>query len=117
VELSARREEVQFRQEAKPWGTVDVVDECRRLGLYRLNLAPGATIPNHLHRVMNESELVLHPGLVGWQVGHAPRALEVGERFQWPHHHAHGYQNSGERPASLLCIDSPTFDPTDEVLA
>ena len=116
VELAGTVDSVTFRQEQKPWGTVDIVDECRRLGLYRLNVAPGAEIPNHLHRVMSESELVLHPGLSGWIDGSKPRTLEVGERFRWKHELPHGYRNVGERTASLLCIDSPPFDPADEVV-
>lgn len=116
VELAARADEVRFRREQKPWGTVDIVDECRRLGLYRLNVAPGAEIPNHLHRVMTESELVLHPGLAGWIDGNPARPLEVGERFRWKHELPHGYRNVGERFASLLCIDNPPFDPADEVV-
>ncbi len=114
VELGARADEVVFRREQKPWGTVDIVDECRRLGLYRLNVNPGAEIPNHLHRVMTESELVLHPGLAGWIDGSPTRPLEVGERFRWKHDLPHGYRNVGDRCAGLLCIDSPPFDPTDE---
>jgi dihydroneopterin aldolase len=104
-----------YVREDNDWGTVDVIAETRRVGIYRLNLAPGQSIPRHVHHRMREAELVLDPGLVGWQEGLDPRVLEEGERFSWERGQAHGYRNSGDRVASILCVDAPPFIPEDEV--
>lgn len=101
--------------EIKSWGTVDVLAESPQLGLYRLNVAPGQGIAEHVHRHMREVERVLDAGLWGWQLDEAPRPLRVGEIFEWPADHAHGYVNPSARTATILCIDRPRFDPEDEV--
>jgi len=106
-----------YTVETNPWGTVDVVDECRRIGLYRLNVAPGQSIPNHYHQRMREAELILTPGLVGWREGEAEQQRAVGDTFHWAKNEEHGYRNVRERSASILCVDSPPFDPSDEVEA
>jgi len=113
--VSLSGEAPEYTVETNPWGTVDVVDECRRLGLYRLNVAPGQSIPNHYHQRMREAELVLTPGLVGWREGGSEHRRVVGEAFHWGKNEEHGYRNEGVRPASILCVDSPPFDPADEV--
>ena len=104
-----------YRQERQPWGTVDIIDECRRLGLYRLNLAANACIPNHLHRRMREAEMVLTHGIVGWRDGDAERPLTPGDEAAWRREQSHGYRNTRGVWGSLLCLDSPPFDPADEV--
>jgi len=111
----ARRIELTYAAEVKPWGTVDVVAEVPAQGLYRLNVAPGQGIPEHVHRVMGESERVLDAGLWGWVGDAAPRPLPVGTRFDWPADLPHGYYNAGDRPATVLCLDRPRFMPEDEV--
>ena len=65
---------------------------------------------------MREAELVLDPGLLGWKDGQAPRPLSVGKTLEWNKGQRHGYQNASAAPASLLCVDSPPFDPKDEIL-
>ncbi|MED5372957.1 MAG: cupin domain-containing protein, partial [Myxococcota bacterium] len=115
VTLSADADELQFTQEQNAWGDVDVIAQTRLLGLYRLNVAPGAQIPHHLHRVMREAELVLSPGLVGWIHDGPDTPLEPGTVFEWEKELAHGYRNTAAHPASILCLDSPPFQPTDEV--
>ncbi len=104
-----------YVREDNDWGTVDVIAETRRLGVYRLNVAPGREIPRHVHRRMREAELVLDDGLMGWQEGLAPRALTEGERFFWERGQAHGYRNTSEGTRSILCLDAPPFIPEDEV--
>jgi len=96
--------------EQKSFGTVDIVHETRDAGIYRLNVAPGRGIPLHVHRVMNECEMVLGDGLLcqGKQV--AP-----GTVFRWPHGAAHRYDNPTDRWQTVLCVDAPRFDPSDEV--
>jgi dihydroneopterin aldolase len=97
--------------EHKPFGTVDVIHETRDAGIYRLNIAPGKDIPRHVHRVMRESELVLTRGLY-CQGKPAP----LGSVRHWAHGEAHGYSNPTRRVQSLLCVDSPAFIESDEVV-
>ena len=109
VLVSATRDEVAFEVEDKAWGTVDVIDETRLFGVYRLNV--DGEIPNHVHRRMRESELVLTDGLVGWQDDGPDQALAVGHAVEWGNDQPHGYRGRG----SILCIDTPPFAPSDEV--
>ena len=104
-----------YVREDNEWGTVDVIGETRRLGVYRLNVAPGREIPRHVHRRMREAELILGEGLVGWQEGQPSRPLEEGERFSWERGQAHGYRNTSDTTSSILCLDAPPFIPEDEV--
>ena len=115
VRLAGRAEEQRWVQEVKPWGSVDVIDENRRMGLYRLNIAPGCTLPNHIHRTMREAEMVLTSGLVGWASGSPELPLPPGRVQLWRAEQPHGYRNPGAQTASLLCIDAPPFDPADEI--
>ena len=116
VDVWARAEELQFGEELKEWGTVDVIDETRLFGLYRLNVAPGREIPNHVHRRMREAELVLTEGLVGWKDGEEPAPLAVGAVFEWELEQPHGYRCVGPEPGSILCMDAPPFSAEDEVV-
>lgn len=115
VRFEATTNEVRHSQETKDWGTVDVIGENRRLGLYRLNIAPGGEIPNHIHRIMKEQELVLSPGLLGWHDGGPPTPLEPGHRSAWKFEQPHGYRNPASHITSILCMDAPPFDPDDEI--
>lgn len=115
VELQARAEELDYTHETNPWGTVDIIAETRLLGLYRLNLLPGREIPNHEHHVMREAELVLSSQMLGWKQGQEPDHVPEGSVFEWEKKQPHGYRNVGTKPGSILCLDSPPFDPTDEV--
>ncbi|MBK9368542.1 MAG: dihydroneopterin aldolase [Deltaproteobacteria bacterium] len=65
VAVESRAAEQSYTQEVKPWGSVDLIDQSRRLALYRLNLLPGAVLPRHFHRHTVESELTLTPGPLG----------------------------------------------------
>lgn len=101
--------------EFKDFGTVDLIAEADRIGLYRLNLYPSAVIPDHAHYRTREAELVLSPGLVGWSGTGRPRHLRAGERRSWAHGLPHGYHNASFEVASLLCIDRPRLVAGDEV--
>ena len=106
--------DVQYEQEAKEWGSVDVVYETKRVGIYRLNIGPGHCLPAHHHEVMREAELVLDKGLEVFGPDQARTQLDTGQTLAWPMGHIHGYQNHGTTQASLLCIDDPPFIPEDE---
>jgi mannose-6-phosphate isomerase-like protein (cupin superfamily) len=98
----------------KPWGWVDIAHETATVGFYRLVLTHGGVLPTHVHQVMEEVELVLDDGLEGWRDGGPARPLPAGLRLRWRHGQPHGYRHLGGPPASLLCIDTPPFDPEDE---
>ncbi len=110
LEVRRRAREVTLEREVKPFGTVDIVAETRRVGVYRLNIEPGRGIPLHAHHKMRESELVLGAGLLcqGQPVG-------AGTTFRWPHGAAHRWDNPTRQWQSVLCVDSPPFIPTDEI--
>jgi dihydroneopterin aldolase len=97
--------------EQKPFGSVDIIHETRDAGIYRLNVAPGAEIPLHMHQIMQESEMVLGEGL--WCQG---RPVLPGTVHRWPPGAAHCYTNPSGRHQSILCVDSPRFIETDEIL-
>jgi dihydroneopterin aldolase len=99
-----------YGHEVKPFGTVDVIHETRDAGIYRLNVAPGASIPLHVHRHMEESEMVLTSGLLV-----QARPAAVGTVHRWPHGAAHGYHNPTTTTQSILCVDVPPFVEEDEV--
>jgi FolB domain-containing protein len=101
---------VELTHEDKPFGTVDVIHETRELGIYRLNLAPQRSISLHVHRVMQEAEMVLSPGL--WCQG---KAVAAGTVHRWPKGAAHCYHNPTRRFQTVLCVDSPPFVPDDEI--
>lgn len=101
---------VQLVQEQKPFGTVDVILETDDAGIYRLNVAPRRGIPLHVHRRMQEAELILGDGLLCQGVPAAP-----GTVHRWPLGAPHRYDNPTDRWQSILCIDAPRFIPDDEV--
>jgi dihydroneopterin aldolase len=101
---------VELVHEQKPFGTVDIIHETRDAGIYRLNIAPGRDIPLHLHRVMQESEMVLTGGLLC-----QGKPVPVGTVHRWPKGAAHCYHNPTQRSQAILCVDSPPFTQADEV--
>lgn len=117
VEVEGLGSEQTYESEDKEWGQVDIVAETRRMGFYRLTIDSQKELPEHHHQKMRECELVLHPGL---SISHEKgpyRTLRVGERFSWKAHELHAYRNTAHKSASLLCMDSPPFDPEDEILS
>ncbi len=109
VERSAS--EVQLGVERRPFGTVDVIHETSAAGIYRLNLAPSAEIPLHVHRRMSESEMVLGRGLLCQE-----QLAERGSIRHWRLGSAHSYRNPTDGYESILCIDRPPFVESDEVV-
>jgi dihydroneopterin aldolase len=102
--------EVSLERETKPFGTVDIVDETRHVGIYRLNVAPGRSIPLHVHRRMQESELILGDGLLC-----QGKPVSAGTVFRWPKDAPHRYDNPSDQWQSILCVDSPPFSQDDEI--
>ncbi|NRA46768.1 MAG: hypothetical protein HRU09_17615 [Oligoflexales bacterium] len=96
--------------EQNSFGKVDVVYENQFCGLYRLRIAPFAHIPSHLHKTMQESELIASDGLILQK-----ETVKSGTCIQWPHNFPHCYVNEGKFEQLVLCIDKPAFNPEDEV--
>lgn len=96
--------------EEKSFGTVDVICITSEVGIYRLNIAPGKEIPLHVHRIMDEHELVLSSGLVAQD-----EAVLPGAAFHWPLGAPHRYRNPSDSFQTVLCVDRPPFVLTDEV--
>jgi len=113
VRSHRERTPLKYGVEHKEWGSVDIIGETNRLGFYRLNVAPGQTLPTHYHDRMREEELILSSGLVSLSED-GEEVLPPGRRFAWPRGVIHGYRNEGDRIASILCMDSPPFLPEDE---
>ena len=96
--------------EVRPFGEVDVVYDARDCGIYRLRIAPGCAIPTHVHRLMEESEMILTPGLL---LQGKPVAL--GSARTWPFDVPHRYDNPTSEEQVILCVDRPAFVPSDEI--
>lgn len=96
--------------ESKSFGTVDVIYETKGAGIYRLNVAPGKSIPLHMHQRMRESEMVLGEDL--WCQG---QPCAAGTVHRWPKGAAHTYMNPSDRHQTILCVDLPRFIPEDEI--
>lgn len=97
--------------EKTDFGTVEILHETEDLGLYRLIIDPGKSIPCHVHYIMNECELVLNQGI--YLQGQPALA---GSARCWPKGFPHLYENKTTSPKAILCIDSPSFIASDEVL-
>lgn len=110
LEIERDATQVVLTHEQKPFGTVDIVHETRDAGIYRLNVAPGKGIPLHVHRVMQESEMVLSQGLLC-----QGRPVRAGTVHRWPHGAAHCYHNPTRRFQTILCVDAPAFVQEDEI--
>lgn len=110
LEVLRRACDMHYVTEHKPFGAVDVVYETNGCGIYRLRVAPGAEIPIHVHRRMEEHELVLGEALVVQGEVAAPWSAR-----SWPFGHAHGYRNPAAVEQTILCIDRPAFCADDEM--
>ncbi len=110
ITVDRRRDEVSFGREHKPFGRVDVVFETPTVGIYRLHVEAGCSIPLHIHRRMSEAEMLLTDGLVV-----NGQAWPRGTVFHWPLETPHAHDNPTRRVQSVLCIDSPPFEEDDEV--
>lgn len=102
--------ETKIEVEKNDFGEVDVIHETEGCGVYRLRVAPGRSIPTHVHRIMDEWELVIGAGLL--LQGHP---VAPGSAFQWPKAFPHRYDNPLGIEQTILCVDRPRFIPEDEV--
>jgi dihydroneopterin aldolase len=104
------RDEIALDVEDKPFGRVDVVHVTSGCGIYRLRIDPGKSIPTHVHREMDEAELMLGDGLLL-----QGRPVSSGSAVVWPRELPHRYDNPSRSEQTVLCVDRPAFIPEDEV--
>ncbi len=102
--------EISIEVEKNAFGEVDIIHETAACGIYRLRVGPGLSIPTHVHRRMEERELVLGPGLLL-----QGRPVAPGSAFRWPKDFPHRYDNPQAVEQTILCVDRPAFLPEDEI--
>jgi dihydroneopterin aldolase len=110
LEIRRDRSDYSFTTEEKSFGFVDIVFETRECGVYRERIHPHTILPTHIHRHLDESELVLGDGL--WLQN---EPVSAGMAHTWPRNFPHRYENRTDLEQSFLCIDRPAFIPTDEI--
>jgi dihydroneopterin aldolase len=110
LEIERDAASVELSHEDKPFGTVDIIHETRDAGIYRLNIAPQSGIPLHVHRVMQEAEMVLSGGLLC-----QGKPVLAGTAYRWPKGAAHCYHNPTRHYQTILCVDAPPFAQDDEI--
>lgn len=110
VSIERRRGEMSYGLETREFGTVDVVFAARECGVYRLRIVPGGSIGTHVHRIMDESEMILTDGLHLQE-----RPIGRGEAHRWPKDFPHRYDNPTDVEQTILCVDCPAFIPSDEI--
>lgn len=111
VRIHRDASEYTYTIEDKPFGQVDIVYTSAELGLYRLRVKPQGHIPTHVHRIMDEHEMVL-----GSSLHLQGQPIARGTVLHWPHNLPHRYDNPSNIEQTILCIDSPPFMPSDEVV-
>jgi FolB domain-containing protein len=104
------RQWVDLMREPRDFGFVEVIHETRDAGIYRLSIAPGASIPLHQHKQMRQSEMVLSEGLMCQR-----KPIPAGAAHRWPLGAAHCYDNPTDRYQSILCVAAPRFDTSDQL--
>lgn len=97
--------------ETQQFGSVDILFENEKFGIYLLNIKAGQSIPAHIHLQMEEHELVLDEGLM-----FNGEKIKPGSSYDWPKGTIHGYINQSAVTATVLCIDIPKFIPEDEII-
>lgn len=110
VRMDRTREDYPQGHEPAKFGEVDILVENREAGVYLLHIDPGKAIPHHHHQVMRELEW-----LVRGEVVDGAKPVEIGVPRAWKQGEVHGYRNVGDRTATLLCVDTPPFQPDDEI--
>lgn len=108
--IHRRASEVELKRETKEFGFIDIILEVEEVGVYRERVSAGKTVPTHVHRGLDEAELVLGEGLLVQGKPATP-----GQARSWPRGYAHRWDNPTAREQSFLCIDRPRFVHTDEI--
>ncbi|MBN1960602.1 MAG: dihydroneopterin aldolase [Deltaproteobacteria bacterium] len=110
LEIHRQAADYTYTVETKPFGQVDVIFATRGCGIYREHVNAGCSVPTHIHKQMDESELVLGSGLL---VQGKPAI--TGTARHWPRGFAHRWDNPTKQVQTFLCVDRPAFIKSDEV--
>lgn len=93
------------------FGKVSIVFECDQFGVYYLKLSPKKSIPLHIHKYIEEKEMIFSDFIM------INGKLEpFGTSFSWKKNQPHTYENPFLEEKIVLCIDQPKFNPLDEIL-
>jgi len=111
LRIERERSWADMRTLPEPYGSRDVICETKDVGIYRVNIAPFANIPLHVHQRMRRAELSLSAGLFCQQ-----KPMPAGTTYRWPLGAAHSYDNPTSRYQTLLRVESPRLGSSDEVV-
>lgn len=104
LQVHRTAEEMGYASEERSFGRMDIIHEGAGYGVYRLRVKPGGTVPASSNAGMEESELVLGPGLMAQ--GHP---VERGMAFHWPRGFPRRYDNPTEQEQTVLSVYRPRF--------
>ena len=110
VQMSGVARSESYQGQRRNWGSVDVLMENRRLGLYRLNVAPGQRVPPILLSRLRGQSLAEGMGLVAWDQDGPTDVLEPGATAAWDPDTPVSWRNLGDECSSLLCLTRPALD-------
>jgi dihydroneopterin aldolase len=110
LEIFRHAGEMKYAQEPSDFGQVETLFETKECGIYRLHIAPGRGIAPHSHRRLEESEMVLSPGLLLQN-----RPVRAGSVIHWAPGVVHRYDNPGQHEQTILCIDRPRFTRAEQI--
>ena len=86
----------------QPLGEIDAVSTTI------LEILPGRTIESHMHHKTKEIEIVIEGEI---EVDGEKKTAE--EVMIWERGVPHAYSNNSNKPAKVLCIAMPKYDPYD----
>lgn len=89
-------------QKKAPFGTVDIINETREAGIYRLNLAPGRQVPLSVHPRAVGAAMALSDGLTCDE-----QVLEIGSVCRTTDGQRHTYANPTRRHRTILLVHCP----------
>jgi dihydroneopterin aldolase len=105
-------EEMAYKTEDTPFGSVEVLHEGAGYGLYRLRMRPQGPAPTRLQRQGEGDELVLSTGVLL-----QGRPVTRGTAFHWPRDFSRFYENPTAAEQSILCVARPRLVPEGETAA
>lgn len=111
IEVSRHRSDITYRVKARSFGSLHVVHETPNIGIYRLNLAPGQSVPLHIHPMLQEAEMILSDGVLVQNVAGSRGSIRL-----WPKCFPHGYENPTPETQGILCLCRPSYSEAGEVL-
>lgn len=111
VTVLRHAEEMHYQVEHNHFGHVDILHENQDCGVYLLHIPAGGQIPAHIHKTLGEAELIMSRGLLL-----QGEVVDGGLAHVWPLEFIHQYDNPTDVTRTILCVNRPKFDPTDEII-